>query len=66
MVFSEIDMSVRRHEKFQDSNALILLSRQLQAKQASESAATAQRGLSQTVAAAQKKPARKGEQCMRI
>ena len=40
-ILSNASMSAQRREKFQDSNALIQLSRQMRAKQLAESAVTA-------------------------
>ncbi len=50
----------KRHEKFQDSNALIQLSRQLQATHAADLAATARHGASHPMGAPPKRPSREG------
>ena len=53
-------MPDKRREKFQDSNALIQLSRQLQAARAAGSAATARDGASHSMEAQPKRPSREG------
>ena len=50
----------KRHEKFQDSNALIQLSRQLQAAPAADLAATARDGASHPIGAPPKRHSREG------
>jgi len=50
----------KRHEKFQDSNALIQLSRQLQAAHAADLAATARDGASHPMGAPSKRHSRDG------